>query len=644
MSDGASRVTPGRLGPSGRAALQLLACCPRIPTDVVAVLMGMHHTTSAAQLLLRLQTADLVHAEAVKPGPLLGIRSVRLWSLSAVGRTVVQARGIGPMPKDQARLPYGGPDRPRDPRRQPDVPLLIAAYRLLGVVVSGLNQRVRVVAWEHPWVRSFRPAGQTRVRHARLPAAAVLAPYGESGTAHRCVQVLLLPDLGTAPVARHRPLMRTLLELRQEWWAADNRDEPLLVVATVDQAGTETRAAAWRSLLQHVVPGSGEPPLRARLLGATDAGLAFNPHDPKRRWAAGVDQVLSLVARHPLLTQQQLAFLVGTTRPRIVRLQAELLGRGWIRPIRHEQLIHALQGRTADSIQRLGLVELTPAGRREAARRLLLPGAVAARHHGLVGGRVAIRRFLRHLAHTVGANAFFVALVQAARNVCSRGGDDALEEWRSAAACARGRFRPDGYGSYRRAGSRFGFFLEYDRGTERPGDYAAKLAAYYRYRDSGSAARDYDGFPTLLLVSISDTAEARFTHQVYLSHQQHGSAALSVLLTTSSRIEAHPEAYWDPSGAHRQVSAPDSIRCAATGSPGGAARDSSLDGEISTSAYYGAWCLTGWGARWSATWSTSGKRSERSSRIPPPSRTGVGVVAYRSHRSYLGESVHRRWA
>jgi hypothetical protein len=66
-----------------------------------------------------------------------------------------------------------------------------------------------------------------------------------------------------------------------------------------------------------------------------------------------------------------------------------------------------------------------------------------------------------------------------ARNVCRRRGlDDALEEWRSAAACARGRFRPDGYGCYRRGGSRFGFFLEYDRGTERPGDYAAKLAAY----------------------------------------------------------------------------------------------------------------------------------------------------------------------
>jgi hypothetical protein len=40
-----------------------------------------------------------------------------------------------------------------------------------------------------------------------------------------------------------------------------------------------------------------------------------------------------------------------------------------------------------------------------------------------------------------------------------------------------------------------GFFLEYDRGTEPARKYAAKFRAYYRYRDSGQAARDYDGFP-----------------------------------------------------------------------------------------------------------------------------------------------------
>ena len=90
---------------------------------------------------------------------------------------------------------------------------------------------------------------------------------------------------------------------------------------------------------------------------------------------------------------------------------------------------------------------------------------------------MARRHMLRHPAHTIGANAVFVALVRTSRLVRLRGGRDALEEWRSAAACARMHCRPDGYGCYRRGESRFGFFVEYDRGTERGREYAAKLAA-----------------------------------------------------------------------------------------------------------------------------------------------------------------------
>jgi len=41
---------------------------------------------------------------------------------------------------------------------------------------------------------------------------------------------------------------------------------------------------------------------------------------------------------------------------------------------------------------------------------------------------------------------------------------------------ASGRFRPDGYGCYRR-GCAVRFFLEFDRGTVKPREYAAKLEA-----------------------------------------------------------------------------------------------------------------------------------------------------------------------
>jgi hypothetical protein len=84
----------------------------------------------------------------------------------------------------------------------------------------------------------------------------------------------------------------------------------------------------------------------------------------------------------------------------------------------------------------------------------------------------------------------------------------------------------------------FGFFLEYDRGTERSGHYAAKLATYYRYRDSGVYTRDYQSFPSLLIVTTSERAEARFAHQAYLTQEHHGGAPLASFLTTTSRIAA----------------------------------------------------------------------------------------------------------
>jgi len=117
---------------------------------------------------------------------------------------------------------------------------------------------------------------------------------------------------------------------------------------------------------------------------------------------------------------------------------------------------------------------------------------------------------------------------------------------KSAAACARGRFRPDGYGCYRRESSRFGLILEFDRGTEKPREYAAKLATYYLYRDSGTAARDYTGFPALLVVTTSAAAETRFAYQAYLAGQRSGAAELVVFLTTTSRIEGCPDGVLGP--------------------------------------------------------------------------------------------------
>jgi hypothetical protein len=88
--------------------------------------------------------------------------------------------------------------------------------------------------------------------------------------------------------------------------------------------------------------------------------------------------------------------------------------------------------------------------------------------------------------------------------------------------------------------------VEYDRGTEPGRKYAAKLRAYYRYRDSGQAARDYDGFPTLLVVTTDARAEHRIAEEASRASFVVGTQPLSILTTTTDRIEAAPEGILGP--------------------------------------------------------------------------------------------------
>jgi hypothetical protein len=186
------------------------------------------------------------------------------------------------------------------------------------------------------------------------------------------------------------------------------------------------------------------------------------------------------------------------------------------------------------------LVEITLAGQRRIAATLGLDPKTATRYHGLIGaGRSQAgkrRRLLLALAHTLGANAVFVAFATAACAVRRSGGSDDLVEWRGAAACERKYCKPDGYGCYVRDGLAYGFFLEFDRGTESTRTYLAKFRAYYRYRDSRQADRDYDGFPTLLFVTTQPHAEERIADAANRAWFLRGTEPLAVLITTTSRI------------------------------------------------------------------------------------------------------------
>jgi hypothetical protein len=156
----------------------------------------------------------------------------------------------------------------------------------------------------------------------------------------------------------------------------------------------------------------------------------------------------------------------------------------------------------------------------------------------------------------------FAGLHQTASRRAGMGRDDAVVEWRNGATCARGRVRPDGYGLYRLAGHHHGFFLEYDRGTMSARDYCEKLAAYHEYLASRRFARDYKGFPTILMVTTSNVAEERIAQAVRAAAVGRG-CSLPVLLTCEWRICADPQnpdgmlgQVWrepGPDGAHRRA-------------------------------------------------------------------------------------------
>src|SRR5262249_12961225 len=151
--------------------------------------------------------------------------------------------------------------------------------------------------------------------------------------------------------------------------------------------------------------------------------------------------------------------------------------------------------------------ELTRDGLRLVAHWQGLSLAQGVRQEGLVGGGptepVGGRRQLgTNLQHTLGVDRVFVDLIASDR---ARGG--AVLAWRNAAACARGRLRPDGYGLISLDGHQFGFFLEYDRGTMGERALRTKIATYADYLASGRFMRDYVGFPTILVVAADNAGE-----------------------------------------------------------------------------------------------------------------------------------------
>ena len=94
----------------------------------------------------------------------------------------------------------------------------------------------------------------------------------------------------------------------------------------------------------------------------------------------------------------------------------------------------------------------------------------------------------------------------------------------------------------RRHGGAHGFFLEYDRGTMSARDYGAKWSGYYHYLESRTFERDYDGFPTILVVTKSNATEERIARSARAAAVGR-SKSPPILLTCEWRV------YRDPSNS-----------------------------------------------------------------------------------------------
>ena len=209
--------------------------------------------------------------------------------------------------------------------------------------------------------------------------------------------------------------------------------------------------------------------------------------------------LLECVGRLPLLTESDLSIVLATPQ--------HLLRRQLDRSMR-QGLVEVMPPATEPS--RFVLAEL---GLRLLAGRAGVPFRRFAEHTSLVAalpgaGRGRLDTLLRQFEHTVGANSFFVACLAAGKPDGPR-----LVAWRNAIEAAlrfesggvRRSLRPDGAGDVTQEGLTHGFFLEWDRGTERIAVLLEKLDRYeWYYRALGAVPASA---PELLIVTPSPHRE-----------------------------------------------------------------------------------------------------------------------------------------
>ncbi len=141
------------------------------------------------------------------------------------------------------------------------------------------------------------------------------------------------------------------------------------------------------------------------------------------------------------------------------------------------------------------------------------------------------------LAHTVGVNEWFTALVDRARNP-HPGEQVELAAWWSETRCARhfgDLIKPDGYGRWRSGDRQVEWFLEYDFGTEPLSKLAGKLAGY-------AALAQATGITTPLLVWLPTSRREAAARRLLAKAWRELDDRRSVPIATAAAELLNPEA------------------------------------------------------------------------------------------------------
>jgi hypothetical protein len=528
-----------RLTPAEEVALELIG---QLPLAAISHLLPLALGRSRSALC-----SDVAHlverglVAAIDGPPRGACRHRRLLLLTNLGLAVLGTRH-GADPRELARRHALRRGALEALIRQ--LPAVLSSYELLALLAGVRGRKARLQAWHRPWRAHTQIAGAMGLltRVTSLPAYARLDWDRDNGQEVASGYVLVADTGGLPPQALRSQLAR-LARLQ----ILAGTTAPVVAIATTSDRRVEAWAAVLNSLSSSPSRGwldtcihtwdtwrSGRIALARinhdeRLAGPAPVPSRDSPPEQHAPWAsvprpidlarvrravgewqlgAGAHAVLDIIGRHPFLPPATVGEVLGRDVGWARQRRSELVRRGLVQLLTPDELPAGRRGEDDP-------LEATVRGLTLLAGSLGLSLAGAVRHHGLAGGGrqtpVGARRaLLAYAAHTLGADNVFATIARAA----DRKRDGSLLEWRNAAACARGRVRPDGYGLLRLGRREHGFFLEFDRGTVHAGALRAKFAAYHRYKASAAAARDYDGFPTILVVTTGPGGERRIVDAV----------------------------------------------------------------------------------------------------------------------------------